>query len=248
MYQKKKQKALKKIKNKLKNKFMNMLELFAGSRSIGKEAEINNWNVFSVDILAFDKIDYVVNILDFDLSKVPFVPDVIWASPPCTYFSVASIGKHWNKDHTPKTKEALLGVKIVQKTLDIINYFLKINPNLKYYIENPRGKLRKLQVINNYERTTVTYCSYGDIAMKPTDIWSNNIKNLLNPNGWTSKPICKSYKYDKDGNVINQHCHHEMARRGSVSGTQGKKGNYNRSKIPVLLCKEIIDSSYLKPN
>ena len=56
--------------------------------------------------LQFGQIDYVTDILQFDFNKLPFHPDIIWASPPCTYFSVASIGKHWNKDNTPKTQEA----------------------------------------------------------------------------------------------------------------------------------------------
>ena len=76
---------------------MNLLELFAGSRSIGKVGEALGLNVFSSDINDFEKIDYVVDILDFDVKKVPFVPNIIWASPPCTFFSVASIGHHWNK-------------------------------------------------------------------------------------------------------------------------------------------------------
>ena len=38
----------------------------------------------------------------------------------CTSFSVASIGRHWNKDHTPKTEKAELGVAIVKKTIEII--------------------------------------------------------------------------------------------------------------------------------
>ena len=42
----------------------------------------------------------------------------------------------------------------------------------------------------------------------------------------------------------NKECHHEAAPRGSRTGTQGVKGNYNRSKIPYLLCKEIITNSY----
>jgi site-specific DNA-cytosine methylase len=75
-----------------------LLELFAGSRSVGKEAEKLGYEVFSSDINEFDGIDYAVDINNFDVSKVPFIPSVIWASPPCTYFSVASIGKHWNKD------------------------------------------------------------------------------------------------------------------------------------------------------
>ena len=123
---------------------MNVLELFAGSRSVGKAAESLGYNVFSSDINKFEGIDYAVDILEFDINKVPFTPDIIWASPPCTYFSVASIGKHWNKDHTPKTEQAKLGVKIVKETLSIIECFCNINPNLVFYIENPRGKLRKL--------------------------------------------------------------------------------------------------------
>ena len=96
---------------------MKILELFAGSRSIGNAAESLGYEVFSSDINNFDKINYVVDILDFDINKVPFKPDFIWASPPCTYFSVASIGKHWNKDHTPKSENALLGLKIIKKTV-----------------------------------------------------------------------------------------------------------------------------------
>ena len=64
--------------------------------------------------------------------------------------------------------------------------------------------------------------------MKPTDIWTNNLKNLLNPNGWNPRKMCKN----------GMSCH-ESAPRGSRTGTQGLKGNYERSKVPYELCKEI---------
>jgi site-specific DNA-cytosine methylase len=99
---------------------MKILELFAGSRSIGKEAEKLNYNVFSSDINNFDKIDYVVNILEFDYTKVPFNPDVIWASPPCTGFSVAALGHHWTggkNAYIPKTDTAKLGIELAKKTI-----------------------------------------------------------------------------------------------------------------------------------
>jgi hypothetical protein len=208
---------------------MNVLELFAGSRSIGKAAESLGYNVFSSDINDFEGIDYVVDILEFDINRVPFKPDIIWASPPCTYFSVASIGKHWNQDHTPKSYNALFGVKMVQKTIDIIK---NLNPN-KWYIENPRGKLRKLEIVKGLPRTTVWYCKYGDTRAKPTDIWTNNLYSLLNPDGWQPRSECFNG---------NTNCHHESAPRGSQTGTQGLKGNYNRSKIPNELCIEILNS------
>ena len=208
---------------------MNILELFAGSRSIGKAAESLGYNVFSSDINDFEGIDYVVDILEFDVSRVPFKPNIIWASPPCTYFSVASIGKHWNQDHTPKSDNSLFGVKMVQKTIDIIKH---LNPN-KWYIENPRGKLRKLEIVKGLPRTTVWYCRYGDTRAKPTDIWTNNLYSLLNPDGWQPRSECFNG---------NTNCHHEAAPRGSQTGTQGLKGNYNRSKIPNELCIEILNS------
>lgn len=210
-------------------KKIKVLELFAGSRSIGNAAESLGYEVFSSDINNFKGIDYVVDILNFNTNKVPFKPDIIWASPPCTYFSVASIGKHWNEDHTPKSKNALIGVSYVNKTLEIIK---TLKPN-KWYLENPRGKLRKLQVVKELPRTTVWYCTYGDKRAKPTDIWSNNIFSLFNVNGWRPRPECFNG---------NQNCHHEFAPRGSQTGTQGLKGNYDRSKIPNELCFEILKS------
>lgn len=210
---------------------MKLLELFAGSRSVGSLAESMGWEVFSMDIHPFDGIDLVGDILDANVTDIPFIPDVIWASPPCTFFSVASIGYHWHPDHTPKTENALLGVRIVQKTVDIIRHFERINPDVKWFIENPRGKLRKLPVVADLPITTVMYCQYGDTRMKPTDIWTNHLRGLDVPNGWQPRQICWNG---------NKGCHHESAPRGSRTGTQGLNGSYDRSKVPVELCKEIL--------
>ena len=202
---------------------MNVLELFAGSCSFSNVAKKRGHNTFTSDWEQFGKIDYVTDIFDFDVKKIPFNVDFIWASPPCTYFSVASIGHHWNKDHTPKSKEALVGVAIVEKTLEIIN---TIKPRLGWIIENPRGKLRKLDIIDKKYLTTVTYCQYGDTRMKPTDLWTSLLKGDV---FWKPRKMCKN----------GASCH-VSAPRGSVTGTQGLKGSYERSKVPSELCEEII--------
>ena len=207
---------------------MKVLELFAGSRSIGKAAESLGYDVFSSDVNNFDKIDYVVDILNFDVKKVPFKPDIIWASPPCTTYSIAAISHHRPKNK-PLSSFAIKSDLIVKKTLEIIK---ELNPN-KWYIENPRGLLRKQNFMIGLPKTTVWYCTYGDNRAKPTDIWSNNIRSLLNINGWQPRPECFNG---------NKNCHHEPAPRGSRTGTQGVKGNYNRSKIPNQLCLEILKS------
>ena len=223
---------------------MKVLELFAGSRSFSKVAEEMGMETFTTDIHPFEKIDLVIDILELDndlLMQKLFEKgidniDCVWASPPCTYFSVASIGHHWNKDHTPKTEEAKLGVRIVQKTLDIISF---LQPDF-FFIENPRGKLRKLEVVKGIPRTTVCYCKYGENRMKPTDIWSNFIfeeHTLLSEDnrlqGWKPREMCFNG---------NKNCHHQSAPRGSQTGTQGLKGNYLRSIVPYQLCKEILES------
>jgi hypothetical protein len=202
---------------------MNVLELFAGSRSVGKQAEKLGMNVFSSDLIEFEGIDYAVSILDFDVTKVPFQPDIIWASPPCTSFSVASIGHHWTGGkgaYIPKTDGARLGLELVKKTLEIINHF---QPTY-WFMENPRGVLRKLPVVQGLKRNTVTYCQYGDERMKPTDIWTNS-------NVWIPRPMCKN----------GDPCH-VAAPRGSRTGTQGRSNAYERSKIPDELCQEILKS------
>ena len=205
---------------------MKILELFAGSRSFSKVAESLGHETFTSDIEAFDKIDYVTDIFDFNPEEVPFRPDIIWASPPCTFFSVGSIGHHWYKDHTPKTESAKLGIAIVKKTLEIID----IMQPAYFVIENPRGKLRKLGLIDpkfhgrSNVRQTVWYCQYGDIRAKPTDIWTNIYQ-------WKPRPLC--FNGNKD-------CHHQPAPRGSQSGTQGLKNSFEKSKIPEELCLEIL--------
>ena len=206
---------------------MNVLELFSGSRSIGKEAEKRGHKVFSSDFVDFPNTDYVCDIMKFDVNKIPFKVDMLWASPPCESFSVASIGHHWEKGHEfmPKTNNAVKGINILMRTMKIIDMMLNRNPNMIWYVENPRGKMRKSPHWNDvfHVRHTLTYCQYGDDRMKPTDIWTNNTK-------WTPKPMCKN----------GDSCH-VSAPRGSSTGTQGRGSYFDRSKIPSELCVEVVN-------
>lgn len=206
---------------------MKVLELFAGTRSIGKAFERGGHQVYSVEWdKKFDDIDLYADIATVtaqDIIENFGYPDVIWASPDCTTFSIAAISHHRKKN--PETgnldaasEYAKFCDMVDQHVLDLIR---ELDPKF-FFIENPVGAMRKMPWMNGLPRYTVTYCQYGDTRMKPTDIWTNH----PNPQ---FKPRCKN----------GDPCH-EPAPRGSKTGTQGLKGSKDRSIIPEKLCEHIV--------
>lgn len=214
---------------------MYILELFAGSRSFGKIAEKLGHKVFSVDWTNYDNIDLIIDIEFLTINDIPFTPNIIWASPDCTTYSLAAISHHRNGTK-PLTDYAKKSDRVNENLHKLINDFLLINPNLKYYIENPRGMMCKMPFVKNIPVVTVWYCKYGDDRAKPTNIFSNNIRSLFNPDGWQPREQCYNG---------NKYCNHESAPRGSQTGTQGIKGSYERSKIPDELCIEILNNQQI---
>lgn len=130
------------------------------------------------------KPDILTDILEWDykgwFEKYKFTPDFIWASPPCNTFSpLAYPFKERNpQTATPYSERAKLGTKILYKTLEIIDYFKKLNPKLLFVIENPKGMMRKDKQIKKLNIATTTYCAYGDIKKKLTDFFNNVPDNL----------------------------------------------------------------------
>jgi site-specific DNA-cytosine methylase len=211
---------------------MNVLELFAGSRSFGKVAEAKGHRVFSVDWTEYEGIDLAIDIEFLTAQHIPFIPDFIHLSPDCTTYTIAAISHH--RDGTKAVSEyAKKCDRVNENALTLVRHFLKINPKMVFTIENPRGMMRKMPFMRGIPRTTVWYCRYGDSRAKPTDFWSNNIYSLFNNTGWSPRPQCYNG---------NKHCQHESAPRGSQTGTQGKSNPYERSVIPEALCQEIINA------
>jgi site-specific DNA-cytosine methylase len=139
--------------------------------------------------------DIETDILDWDYKKWSeennYIPDYIWASPPCNTFSVLAykLKERDTKTAKPFSERAKIGTKILYKTLEIINYFKSKNPDLCYCIENPRGMMRKdKRMIEQPYRATTYYCYYGDKKLKPTDFWSNYPLGLKEIDG-----VCKEY-------------------------------------------------------
>lgn len=221
---------------------MKLLELFAGTRSIGKVFEAAGHEVFSVEWNKdFENINLCADIMTVTAAAIVErfgLPDVVWASFDCTTFSIAAISHHrWKDPETghlhPKSDYAKFCDKVDQHTLQLVDDLNRMRleqglTELLYFYENPVGGLRKQWWMQDKPRYTVTYCQYeldkpvNERRKKPTDIWTNHPDPQF-------RPVCKN----------GDPCH-AAAPRGAKTGTQGLKGSKERSVIPRMLCEHIV--------
>lgn len=218
-------------------KHLTTVELFCGTKSFSKVAKELGHSTFTLDNVPTFLPSVCADVLTLNGSDLPQQPEILWASPPCQGFSVAVIGRNWTKppENAPKTDSARLALKLVQKTIALIE---EIKPRY-FFIENPCGKLRALDVLDPEKvrimgqriyRHKITYCQYGDNRMKPTDIWTN-------AEWWRPRTACKA------GDTC-----HEAAPRGSRTGTQGRKNATDRGEIPADLFRDIFTQYHDREN
>jgi hypothetical protein len=157
---------------------------------------------------------------------VPWRPDILFASPPCNSFSTGSMGKMWTHGSPPRPKRserypdghpiAIEGMRLVSATLRLIAV---LRPEF-WVIENPRGRLRSLDLLAGIPRRTVWYCRLGLDRAKPTDLWG------VFPPGLVLPPKCHNGNPD-----------HIRAPRGSRTGTQGGVSTEEAGRIPRALAE-----------
>jgi len=203
---------------------VNFLELFSGSCKVSAEAERRGYDVRNLDISNINSPTYCCDILDWDYKKDlgDWKPDIIWASPDCRSWSLASNCRHrTDSKHglEPKTQIGRNGNAMVLKTLEIIDHF---KPKY-FFIENPRCLLRHFPPMKDLPyRNTVYYGNWDYPMCKATDIFSN----IKLPD--EKRPSKDLFEYAPNGNnkVINK--------------TYSKKKN-ERSLIPIKLISFILD-------
>ena len=107
---------------------MRLLELFSGTKSVGKVADTLGFDVVSLDL---KNADINTDILNWDYTTYePEHFDVIWASPPCVEYSRAL---------TTRPRKIDEANQIVLKTLEIIEY---LNPTY-FALDNQQTGLLK---------------------------------------------------------------------------------------------------------
>lgn len=209
------------MKRKLK-----ILELFAGTECIsncfrehGHECFTVDWDEQFPSSLHIDIGELTSEMILEQFGK----PDIVFLGLDCTSYSIAAISKHRRKNPVtgnldPISDKAKRADEVHKHAIQVAK---DLNPDI-IIIENPRAGLRKMEWMQEFNRTTTTYCQYGFEYMKPTDFFSNIYLPL--------KPACKN----------GAPCH-VRAPRGSRTGLQGVKGARDRSKYPKKLCEHIRD-------
>lgn len=204
---------------------MKVLDLFAGTGSATKAFEDNGHEVIKVELDEYFEAHErdILKLTPEYLTNKYGQFDFVWASPPCQKFSIASVGHYWTGGRgnlTPKRPEVYEAIALVEHTVNLIQ---ALQPTYGWIIENPRGLLRKQNVMQALNRWTITYCQYNDKRMKPTDLWGT-IKN------WTPRPMCSP----------GSKCH-ESSPKGTNAGGTGKMRNAKlRSMIPYELGLELL--------
>lgn len=170
---------------------MKILELFAGTESFSKVAKERGHEVFTIEINPKFNPSLCKDIMKVTAQEIieKFgYPDLIWASPPCTNFSIAT-HRHW-ENKQPK-EETIESIKLLHHTLGLI---FQLHP--KYWIlENPKGRMR--WIMGN-PPNTVRYGAYGHPVAKATDLWGYypkiNFKELKEKKGKWSYAIQRDAK------------------------------------------------------
>jgi hypothetical protein len=210
-----------------------VLDLFAGTGSSTQAFTDAGCRVVSVEMDLKHQADHYCDVSLLTVADLKWmcggVPSFVWASPPCTAFSVASLGHHWGggfRAYQPKTLMARKSIALVQHLVGLIE---ELAPPF-WLMENPLGVMRKLASVQHLQRWTVTYCQYGDERQKRTDLWGKM------PTSWSPKPQCKR----------GDPCH-IAAPAGSKTGTQGRSGAVERSRVPYGLSKAVADCILAAP-
>ena len=193
---------------------MKILELFSGTESFSKVARARGHEVFTIDIDNKFSPDLCGDILSLGINEIPFTPDIVWASPPCTEYSHAK--RRGIRDIDGANK-------IVLKTLQLIK---DLNPKI-WIIENPQTGLLKIQeFMKEIPFEDCSYCKYGMPYRKQTRFWNNFNLKLKTCN--------------KDCNFMNGKKHIGSAGNGRKKYTDKNYKKEEKYQIPKELCLEII--------
>ena len=209
---------------------MRALVLFKGTGSIDRALEQKGFQVDSLDIDPKCKATWTCDILAWEAWKdmAPGRYDFVWASPPCTEFSIA-------RTTAKRPRDLEYADSIVQRTLDII---FELAPKA-YLFENPQtGLLKTRKVVEGLPWRDVTYCMYSDgerwTYKKQTRLWGNL-------HSFVPRPVC-TRKCPCPWSLSGKHP--TNAQRFNPKSSIGKRHTLAELySMPEQLCDEIAEAA-----
>jgi site-specific DNA-cytosine methylase len=212
---------------------MKLLELFSGQGTISQTFKDNGLEAYRVDWSKEVEAELHADVMTLTVEEITQLcgglPDVIWASPQCTTYSIATHRHRTLKEGlSPKTDMAAYDDQVNQAMWKLIDDLIAAGSKY-YFVENPRGRMRHMDFVKDRSLYTVTYCSYGRkgnakgyedyYINKPTDIWTNHPQTNF-------KPQCnKSYEGHKHKNA-----------------SEANKRDYlSRGEIPIELRQHLVN-------
>ena len=146
---------------------MKVLELFEESRSVGKAFEAKGHECIQCGMVrrllkTLTCTKYINNVTAQQILESFGHPDVIWASPDCTTFSIAAINHHRRKNPITGNLDPISDYAKFCDAVDqhVIELIRELQPTY-WFIENPRGGMRKMKWMQGFPRYTITYCKMG---------------------------------------------------------------------------------------
>ena len=205
-----------------------VLDLSSGTGSVSKHCLARPETYaepVSVDILKKCKATITSDIMELHYKSLwqPGDFDMVWASLPCTHYSIA-------RTIASTPKDIVGSNAIVRRTLDIIMY---LKPKA-WFMKNPGTGLLKVQdVVSGLPYHDVSYCMYGFDYQKPTRIWTN-VHNLQ-PKYCTKDRDCggKVLGLNRVGSLT-----HKLNNCGTRSCSQKRKFS-----IPTALIEALFEAT-----
>jgi len=162
---------------------MIIVDLFSGLGGFSEGPLRRGWVVYRFDNdpeFASVPHTYIVDVLEINPEDLPYKPDLLVASPPCTKYSALSCWRWWpdNKPGPDVQQET----ELVKKALEIKN---AIKP--KYWLfENPVGKMK--EILGPADVLT-WWAAWGHTYLKPTCLWG-----VFPPIEWPPRPLPGTYE------------------------------------------------------
>ena len=204
-----------------------LLELFSGTKSMGRAFEKKGWEIISVDNDAKSEPTICCNILNIELDRWPAHHfDVVHASPPCTYYSQART--------TGKPVDMRPHDMISLHTVNLIN---ALKPKL-FFIENPAfSRIWKLSWLKDLDYKIASYCHYSDWGYQKHTRFATNIGDFWKPR--RCKNDCP-HVFKTSNNFFR---HAQCAQRGPTKEFRGNRFSQKQLyRIPDHLCDEIANA------